>query len=70
MKQTSYTTIIKAIQYGAPAIADELVVDFNQTVQNSNNWIEMKQREEKLKDQAARCQSTAKDTKKQKLEDK
>ncbi len=47
MKQSNYDAIIKCIQHGAPAMADELITDLNQTVQLSNERIvEMQQARE------------------------
>lgn len=36
MKQSNYDLILKCIQHGAPAMSDELITDFNQTVQLAN----------------------------------
>lgn len=45
MKQNQYEAIITCIQYGAPALAEELINSFVQVVQNSNELITIKQKE-------------------------
>lgn len=45
MKQNQYEAIITCIQYGAPALSQELVNAFVQVVQNSNEFITIKQKE-------------------------
>lgn len=47
MTQANYGTIISCIQHGAPAIANELIADFNKTVELANDRITyLKQQEE------------------------
>ena len=45
MKQNQYEAIITCIQYGAPALSQDLINSFVQVVQNSNEYITMKQKE-------------------------
>ena len=45
MKQNQYEAIITCIQYGAPALSQELVNAFVSVVQNSNELITLKQKE-------------------------
>lgn len=40
MKQQDYDTIVSCIQFGAPALAPELVRNLNKTIENSNNWVQ------------------------------
>ena len=44
MKQNQYEEIITCIQFGAPALSQELINAFVQVVQNSNEYISEKQR--------------------------
>lgn len=50
MKQSNYETIVKCIQHGAPAIANELIGDLNNTVELANNQV-IYLREQQLKAQ-------------------
>lgn len=40
MGQNSYNTIIACIQFGAPALAQQLMDDLNQVINNSNAYIQ------------------------------
>lgn len=40
MSQNSYNTIIACIQYGAPALATQLLEELNTVINNSNNYIQ------------------------------
>ena len=40
MSQNSYNTIIACIQYGAPALAPQLLEELNTVINNSNNYIQ------------------------------
>ena len=44
MKQTDYEIIIQCIQFGAPALAPQLVNSLNQTVEDSNRWLNEQKR--------------------------
>lgn len=50
MKQNQYEAIISCIQFGAPALSQELITAFNQVMQNSNEYVSEKLRA----DEAAR----------------
>lgn len=58
MKQNQYQSIIDCIEFGAPALAKELITAFNQVMQNSNDFISAKMKAEeearKAKENAAR----------------
>jgi len=40
MQQKDYDAIATCIQYGAPALAPELLLSFNSTIENSNKYIQ------------------------------
>lgn len=42
MKQQTYNIIANCIQYGAPALANELMEEFNQSVTNDNTLIQQR----------------------------
>lgn len=46
MKQAQYEAIINCIQFGAPALAQELVTAFNTVMQNSNEYVTEKMKAE------------------------
>ena len=43
MKQSNYETICECIKHGAPAIAPQLLADFNATVEFANEQITYRQ---------------------------
>lgn len=43
MKQSNYEIICECIKYGAPAIAGQLLADFNNTVELANEQITYRQ---------------------------
>ena len=46
MKQNQYDAIISCINYGAPALAQDLTIAFNQVMQNNNAYITEKAKAE------------------------
>lgn len=46
MRQANYETIIRCIQYGAPAIAEQLITDLNNTCELANKQLTQMQAEE------------------------
>lgn len=48
MKQNQYDAIISCINYGAPALAQELITVFNQTIKNSNDYLTEKAKAEEV----------------------
>lgn len=44
MRQTDYEVIIQCIQFGAPALATGLVTALNQTIEDSNSWVNEQKR--------------------------
>ena len=59
MGQNSYNTIIACIQYGAPALAQQLMDDLNQVINNSNAYIQaQRDAAEKAKQEEAKNTNT------------
>ena len=52
MKQSTYNIIVKCIQHGAPALTEELMREFNQTVTNVNILVQQQIAEEQAKREA------------------
>ena len=52
MKQSTYNIIVKRIQHGAPALTEELMREFNQTVTNDNILVQQQIAEEQAKREA------------------
>ena len=46
MKQSTYNIIVKCIQHGAPALTEDLMQEFNQTVTNDNILVQQQIAEE------------------------
>jgi len=44
VKQQDYEIIVSCIQFGAPALTNELLTSLNKTVENSNSWIQEQKR--------------------------
>lgn len=65
MKQHQYEEIITCINYGAPALANDLITAFNQVMQNSNEFISAKM---KAEEEARKAQEEAAKEAKQKEE--
>ncbi len=61
MIQNDYELIISCIQYGAPAVANRLVKAFNDTIDQVNQFNEMKRRQ--AMELAMNCKAEAKETK-------
>lgn len=61
MKQSSYDTIVKCIQYGAAAISTDLINDLNTVVNNSNELINQKVKAEQEAKQVKQEESANKD---------
>ena len=53
MHQSQYETIVKCIQYGAPALANDLIVSFNNTIQLANERASEMQEEQRRKTEEA-----------------
>lgn len=53
MKQSTYEAIIKCIKYGAAALADDIINEFNNVVANSNDYIHQKVAAEQAAKKAA-----------------
>lgn len=68
MKQSHYEAIIHCIQYGAPALSQDLISSFVQVVQNSNEYITAQQ---KAQEQARKAKEVeAKEQAKKEANDK
>ena len=65
MKQNQYEAIIACINYGAPALANELIRALNQVMENSNAFIQAKLQAEEA---ARKAQQEAEKEAKQKAE--
>jgi len=57
MRQQDYDNITTCIQFGAPALATDLLTSFNQTVENSNKYL---QEQKRLVDEARRAEEANK----------
>lgn len=64
MKQSNYDTICACIQHGAPAIANELMADFNHTVELANEQITYQQEVKRQQEARAAAEQVAADEKK------
>lgn len=63
MNQRNYNIILQCIKYGAPAIADDLINDFNTVVMNSNELVSSKLAAEREAQKAAAVVAETKSTK-------
>jgi len=60
MNQYNYELIKRAIMFGAPSIADELIASFDGTMQNSNNWLQHQAAVERKRQEKEEAEKQAK----------
>ena len=61
MSQNGYNTIVACIQYGAPALATQLLEELNTVITNSNNYVQA-QRDAAAAEAKAKAEETKKET--------
>lgn len=59
MRQANYETIIQCINHGAPAIANILIADFNDTVNLANDRITYLQEQERIEAERKQAEAVA-----------